>query len=367
MYTIKKDGLILTAQVVIAAKEFDAKRLQAIKELGKDLVIDGFRKGQAPISLLESKLEQNSVLDKALSTILPDILKDILEKEKFTPLTYPQINLTKVASGNDLEFNLIFTLPPEVKLGEYKSIKISKAEVEPVSEDKINQSILNIFQARQAEKEKNTESENVIYGADGKKISGFEYREPNDEFAKGLGARDLVHLRELVKSDLEEIALTEAERKFETDLFSKLTELCSVEVPDILVQDELNRMVNRAQTDLARAGIKFEDYLKESGKTVDQLMADWKPQAKNNVEVQLILGEIGKVEKIEVGEDELESAMSETDPSKLDDQTRTDLENFTRYAIFQTKTLKFLKDIALGKSGESKKSAGIEKPKTKNA
>ncbi len=345
MYTTKKDGLTVTATVVIDAKIFDEKRLVAIKDLGQDLVIDGFRKGQAPVSLLESKIDGNKILDKALSLILPDVLKEILEKEKFTPLTYPQISLTKVAAGNDLEFNLVFTLPPEVKLGDYKSVRVKKAEIELVPEEKITQSILNIFDARK--KEGSAKEENVIYGADGKKLSGFGYTEPNDEFAKSLGARDLPHLKELVKSDLEEIALSEAERKFETDLFKELTEISTVEVPDILVEDELNRMVSRAQTDLSRAGIKFEDYLKEANKTVEQLMIDWRPQAKNNVEVQLILGEVGKKENIEVNDDELESAMSETDPSKLDEQTRTDLENFTRYAIFQTKTLKFLKDIAL--------------------
>ncbi len=357
MYTVKKEGLTLTATVVIDAKIFDEKRLVAIKDLGRNIVIDGFRKGQAPVNLLESKIDSNKILDKALSLILPDVLKEILEKEKFTPLTYPQISLTKVAAGNDLEFNLVFTLPPEVNLGDYKSIRVKKAEIESVPDEKITQSILNIFEARK--KEGSTKEENVIYGADGKKLSGFSYTEPNDEFAKSLGARDLPHLKELVKSDLEEIALTEAERKFETDLFKKLTDISTVEVPDILVEDELNRMVSRAQTDLSRAGIKFEDYLKEANKTLEQLMTDWKPQAKNNVEVQLILGEVGKRENIEVGSDELESAMSETDPTKLDDQTRTDMENFTRYAIFQTKTLKFLKDIALSKPESTK----VEKAK----
>lgn len=347
MYTTKKDGLTLVASVVIDAKVFDEKRQQAIKDLGANISVPGFRKGQAPQNIVESKLDSNKILDKSLSLILPDVLKEILEKEKFTPLTYPQINLTKVASGNDLEFSLIFTLPPDVNVGDYKSIRIKKAEIEQVPEEKITQSIQNIFEARK--KQDKTEQANVIYGPNGEKISGGTSSQPDDEFAKSIGANDLDHLRELVKADLEEIALTEAERKFETDLFRELTAISKVEVPDILVEDELSRMISRAQTDLSRAGIKFEDYLKEKAKTVAQLTEEWKPQAKNNVEVQLILGEIGKKEKIEVSDDELQSAMSETDPSKLDDQTKTDLENFTRYAIFQTKTLKNLKDIALGK------------------
>lgn len=348
MYTAKREGLNLTASVVIEAAVFDKKRQEAIKELGKEVTVAGFRKGQAPENLIEARLDQNKILDKALSSLLPDILKEILEKEKFTPLTYPQINLTKVAPGNDLEFSLMFVLPPEVKLGDYKSIRVKKAQVEPVSEEKIDQSIANIFEAKK--KEGSTKSEPVIYGADGQPISSKSPSlELNDEFAKSLGANDLAHLRELVKADLEEIALTEAERKFETDLFKELTAMSSVEVPDILVEDELNRMISRAQTDLSRSGIKFEDYLKESQKTIEQLMQDWRPQARNNVQVQLILGEVGKAEEVEISDEELEAAMSETDPSKLDDKTRTDLENFTRYAIFQTKTLKILKDIALSK------------------
>ncbi len=355
MYTAKKDGLTLVASVVIDAKIFDKNRSIAIKNLGEDLTITGFRKGQAPENIVEAKLDQNKLLDKTLSLMLPDVLKEILDTEKFTPLTYPQISLTKVVPGNDLEFSLTFVLPPEVTLGDYKSVRVKKAEVELVADEKIDQSIHNIFEARK--KEEDTKSENVIYGADGSKISGKFFPEPNDEFASSLGASNLAHLRELIKTDLEEIALTEAERKFEVDLFKGLSAICKVEVPDILVEDELNRMINRAQADLAKAGIKFEDYLKQGNKTADQLMLDWRPQAKNNVEVQLILGEIGKKEEIKVAEDEMQSAMAESDPSKLDEQTRTDLENFTRYAIFQTKTLKILKDIALGQAKTVKKPA----------
>lgn len=357
MYTTKKDGLLLTAHVVISAKEFDGKRKLAILDLGKEITVAGFRKGQAPENILESKLDSTKVLDKTLSLILPDVLKEILETEKFSPLTYPQINITKVAAGNDLEFDLVFTLPPEVTVGEYKKIRIKKAEVEAVSTDKIDASIKNIFEAKKEDDSKNkAENKSVIYGADGNAISNAgSNRQIDDEFAKSIGANDLAHLKELVKTDLEEISLTEAERKFETDLFARLTEISTVEIPDILVEDELNRMISRAQTDLSRAGIKFEDYLKENNKTSQALMEDWRPQAKNNVAVQLILGEIGKKENVAVADEELEEAMSEADPSKLDEQTIRDLENFTRYAIFQTKTLKILKDIALGKSSVTKK------------
>ena len=94
----------------------------------------------------------------------------------------------------NLEFNLVFTLPPEVKLGDYKSVRVKKVEIELVPEEKITQSILNIFEARK--KDDATKEENVIYGADGKKLSGFRFTEPDDEFAKSLGARDLPHLKE---------------------------------------------------------------------------------------------------------------------------------------------------------------------------
>ena len=217
--------------------------------------------------------------------------------------------------AKDLSFSFTATLTakPQVKLGDWKKMKIKRLKPKAVTEKDVNESIKNIHEAYQKEKvakgtEETKESEDgesdndqksgkFIYDARGNKIYLKEETKGSkdgidDEFAKKIGARDLKHLQELVRIDLERIVRGEVEAKVEQEIFDEILKVSEVEVPDILVDDELNRIIVRITQNLEQQNKKLDDYLKEQNTTLDALKAKLRPQAEQNVKITLLMDEI---------------------------------------------------------------------------
>ena len=165
----------------------------------------------------------------------------------------------------------------------------------------------------------------------------------NDEFAKAIGARDLGHLGEIVKKDLETLVADQVEAKLESEIFDKMIEVVIIEVPDILVDDELNRILIRLNSELERQKKKLEDYLAEQGTTLDALKAKWRSQAEKNVKISLILEQIGQDEKVQVLPSEVEQALKGVNATNLTEDQKRDLERYLAVSIFQAKTLDLVK------------------------
>lgn len=167
--------------------------------------------------------------------------------------------------------------------------------------------------------------------------------EIDDNFAKAIGARDLAHLKEIVKKDLEQIMLDQVEAKLEQELFDEILKISEVDVPDILIDDEVNRMMVRLNQNLEQQAKKIDDFLREQNTTIEALRAKWREQADKNVRVTLVMDEIGKSQKVEVTPEEIENASKGVDESKLTDSQKADLRNYLGVSIFQAKTLDLVK------------------------
>ena len=114
-------------------------------------------------------------------------------------------------------------------------------------------------------------------------------------------------------------------------------------MPDILIEDELNRILVRLNSQLEKQGQKLEDYLTEQKLTLEQLKGKWMPQAEKNVKVTLIMDQIGQDEKILVGREEIDEALKGVNQEKVDPSQKADLERYLAVSIFQAKTLALVK------------------------
>ncbi len=362
---------------------------KVLKKLGTETKIAGFRPGKVPTEILEQKLGSGKLLNETAGTLVSKHLSEILSKEKLIPLDSPKIAIGSLAKASPFSFTATFTNKPQIKLGDWKKIKAQKVKAKEVTESDIEQSIKNIFEAwvnRKSEvggqkSEKTTtigdtegEAEDdegkgkFIYDAHGNKIyikdekesksqrvkeSKFKVKsgspstnaqdEIDDNFAKVIGARDLAHLRELVKRDLEALVANQVEAKLEQEIFDKILEIGSCDVPDILVDDEMNRILVRLNSELERQKKKLNDYLSEQNTTLDALKAKWRPQAEKNVKISLILDEIGKSEKVQVLPEEVGQALKGVSETNLSEEQRKDLERYLAFSIFQAKTLDLVK------------------------
>jgi trigger factor len=110
--------------------------------------------------------------------------------------------------------------------------------------------------------------------------------------------------RRTVREELEEsaAALTKMER--EQAVVKALVDASSVEVPDSLVDRELTSQLESLERSLSRQGLKLDRYLQYLGKSIDQWMADERPDAESRLKVDLVLGEFAKREGLEPTEEE---------------------------------------------------------------
>ena len=85
----------------------------------------------------------------------------------------------------------------------------------------------------------------------------------------------------------------------------------TIELPQILIDSELNQMFSQMNEDLGRSNLKIEDYLKHINKTIEDLKAEWTPAAEKRAKLQLILNEISKAENIIAKKEEVEQQVKE--------------------------------------------------------
>src|SRR4030042_333272 len=104
--------------------------------------------------------------------------------------------------------------------------------------------------------------------------------ELNDDFAKGLGIESMVKLKEQVHHNVEHEEHHKEEERVEIEMLKKLIDKSQFgELPDILINAEVNKMLQELESNIARQGLKFEDYLKHLNKTTDQMKLEFVPKA----------------------------------------------------------------------------------------
>jgi trigger factor len=123
----------------------------------------------------------------------------------------------------------------------------------------------------------------------------------DDDFAQSMGDfADLATLRAEVRKRLERNALDRARHGFADRIIEYAVKNATIEIPDILVDEEVEVMHDEMKGALARQGITEEAYLAATGKTADEVHAEFRPGAEERAKTLLVLGEIATGEGIDV-------------------------------------------------------------------
>lgn len=136
----------------------------------------------------------------------------------------------------------------------------------------------------------------------------------DDPLAKVLsnGAHETVEpYRASVRKELEESAQAMAKIEREQAVVKALVEASSVDVPETLVEKELVSQLESMERSLNRQGLKLDRYLEYLGKTLDQWMADERPDAEARLKVDLVLGEFARREKLEPSDEDVAKFLEE--------------------------------------------------------
>jgi trigger factor len=123
----------------------------------------------------------------------------------------------------------------------------------------------------------------------------------DDDFARSMGDfTDLANLREEVKKRLERNALDKARHTFSDQIIEYAVANATIDLPDILVEQEVEVMHDEFRSAMARQGISEEAYAKVSGKSHEDMHADFRPDAEKRVKVLLVLSRIAEVESLTI-------------------------------------------------------------------
>jgi trigger factor len=140
--TENKENSQILLKVTIDKDEVKKNYDELIADAQKNAIIDGFRKGKVPVSILEMKYKEGFLAETA-GKIIDDSFKELYDKLEKKPLNYNTPTLNEYKNpilGDDFTFELIYDVYPDIKIGEYKNIEFIKDEVK-ITDDDVNKEI----------------------------------------------------------------------------------------------------------------------------------------------------------------------------------------------------------------------------------
>lgn len=140
-----------------------------------------------------------------------------------------------------------------------------------------------------------------------KEIQKKELPEVNDEFASEVSDFDTL---EEYKKDLAEKLLKEkqtaAATANENKVVEKVVENATMEIPDLMIDEQVNGMINNYARRIESQGISFKDYMEVTGMSIDKLAEQMRPAAIKSIETRLVLEAVVKAETLEAGDEAVE-------------------------------------------------------------
>ena len=179
---MKKQKLAHSFTVVITANEFADKITAKLEEVRKEAKIQGFRPGQAPLSLIKTKYE-NAVKGEVLDDLVQEKATKTLEENKIRPALRPKIELTTFEEGKDIEFKMDVEALPEIKPADLTKLEVKKL-VATATDKEINAALEKLANAKKTtvpcDEKRETKTDDVI-------VIDFTGTIDGEEFKGGKG------------------------------------------------------------------------------------------------------------------------------------------------------------------------------------
>lgn len=154
MQVVKKDleksQIELTVEMSI--EELAPYIEKGAQKLSETVKIEGFRPGKVPVEVLKQKIGEMSILEEAAHLAINKTIDEAIDKNTLErqAIGQPQVNITKLAPGNPLEYKVIVSLLPTIALGKYKELGLKREEVK-VDDKEIEKSLHDLQEMRAQE------------------------------------------------------------------------------------------------------------------------------------------------------------------------------------------------------------------------
>lgn len=244
---------------------------EVYNDISKQADVKGFRPGKAPRHVLEanySKLAQEETIKK----LIPEVYQEGIQKESLNPIDLPEINDVSFKDGV-VSFTARLDVKPEVKIKNYKGIKIAKKDSQ-VTDEEIDKTF-EFFKQGQGQ---------------GKEVP------IDDAFAKSLGYASLQDFRTSLKRQLEIDKDRQNRMDVENQVMEYLMKNTDIIVPESAVNRQLEHLMEDTKQRLRSQGLKDEDITKRE----DEMRKDLHKSAERDIKVYFILDKIAELENITV-------------------------------------------------------------------
>jgi trigger factor len=328
-FTITKEPISqvkITGEIPFA--ELEKHREKAIKHIGKDMDLPGFRKGNVPPKMIVAQVGEMAVLGEMAERALGVAYPEALKIHKIDAIGYPQIAITKIAEGNPLGFTITVAVLPEIVLPDFKKIAATANKEKPsdeVTDEEVETQIKDILRQKLAyerlQKKASTQThthadgtvhEGPAHDEDGhvhededeevKAVTDDELPELTDEYVQTLGTpgqfTDLADFKAKIKEHLSIDKVQTAKASHRAKITDLIIEESTMELPNVLIESEIDQMFAQMNDDLTRAHLEMDDYLAHIKKTKEDLKLEWTPAAEKRAKLQLVLNEIAKKESV---------------------------------------------------------------------
>ncbi|WP_124066734.1 trigger factor [Clostridium sp. E02] len=376
---LEKNMAKLTVEV--PAVEFNKALTAAYNKNKGRFNIPGFRKGKAPQAMVEKMYGVGVLYEDAVNEALDATYGGAVEESGLDVVSRPEIAVIQAEKGKELIYTATVAVKPEVVLGEYKGIEVTKASAEVTEEDveeelkKVQEqnsrlitvedraiedgdqtvidfegfvdgkafeggkgedyaltigshSFIDTFEEQLIGKKVGELSEinvtfpNEYHATDlagkpamfkvtVKEVKRKELPELNDEFAGEVSEFDTL---EDYKNDIKEKVAVNKEKAAATEnedhVVEKVAENATMEIPEPMIDTQVNNMVNDYARRMESQGLSLDQYMKFTGMTIESLKEQMKPQAIKRIQTRLVLEAVVKAENLTVTDEAVEKEIA---------------------------------------------------------
>lgn len=343
----------------------------------KNISIPGFRKGKVPRVMVEKMYGVEIFYEDAANILLQEAYPEAYDECGLDIVSQPKIDVVQLEKGKPFIFTAEVAVKPEVTLGKYKGVTVTKIdtsvtdeEVDAEVERQRNNNARTVTVERAVEngdtavidfegfvdgtafeggKGENYELQigshsfidtfedqligktagedvevNVTFPEEyqaaelaGKpavfkvkihEVKTKELPELDDEFAQDVSEFDtLAEYKEDVKKKLADRKEADARRAKEDEAIAKIIDKSKMEIPDAMIDNQVNNMMNEFANNMAQQGLTMEQYLQFTGMTVEKMKEQVRPDAEKRIQSSLVLEQIAKDENIEVTDEDVDA------------------------------------------------------------
>ena len=412
--------------IEVPADDLEKALQSAYMKQKNKIAMPGFRKGKVPRQMIEKMYGPEVFYDEAANRMISEAYAKAYDESELEIASQPTIDIVQLEKGKPFIFTAEVAVKPEVKLGEYKGLKVDKystrvtqkevdEEIEKVREQHAR--IVEVTDRAVADKDDVTlDFEGFVDGVafEGGKgenypltigshsfIDNFEEQiigmnigdekeinvtfpeeyhaeelkgkpamfkvkvneikekvlpELDDDFAQDVSDFDtLAEYKDDLKKTIAERKANEAKAKKEDEAIAKIIESSKMDIPEAMVNTQVNRMLEDFAQRLQMQGLSVEQYFQYTGVTAEKIIEDMKPEAVKRIQSRLVLEAVVKAEGLTASEEEFQDELN-----KMAEQYKMEIEKVKEFmGEYEEKQIK--EDIAIQKAVDVIVNSVVEK------